>query len=301
MSQLGDIIYLQTFDGEELFVPDPEIRFLTYGNFGAPPVTFLTRKGYKQHGVTEIDYLLEPRTISVQIWQDVRCTRQEYWDKRLALHEFLRHNRGGPIQFTLRQPNGQLRALKVRANPGLSFPMGSPEENGWTIDEPLDFLAMDPIWFNPDTPAVFVSSVVQEELVFPITFPILFESGGVVSTGSITYLGTWPSFPTIRIYGPYTTATITNVTTGISVYMTVAIAAGERRTIDLTPGSQSVRDGFGVNRFSELGAQSNMVDWNLRPHPEVANGIQNVQASFVGGTAGQTAFEISYQERYFAL
>src|SRR4030042_1316125 len=200
---VGDIIYLQTADGEQLFVPDDEVKFLTSGNFGAPPVDFITRKGYQQHGVTEVDYLLEPRTITAELWHSPACSRQQYWDNRLALHEYLRHNRGGPLLFVLRQPNGALRALVVRANPGLQFPMPGTDINNWNVDEAVDFLAQDPIWFDPDIHSGFVASALDLNLVFPITFPIRFGIAGRLSEATITYAGTWVSYRTLRLYGTY--------------------------------------------------------------------------------------------------
>ncbi len=300
-SPVGDILYLQTADGKELFVPDDEFRMITYGNFGAPPVSFITRKGYKQHGSIEVDYLLEPRTISVRLWRAAGCTRQQYWDNRLALHDFLRHNRGGPLTFVLRQPGGEKRALVVRANPGLQFPMPDADSNNWSVDEVIDFVAFNPIFFDPETPAQYITSQIIQNLVFPITFPIEFGSIYPISRTTITYQGTWQSYPIITVFGPYTQAIIQNGATGVRFDLSVAIDGAERREIDLTPGQQSVRDGFGNNRFSDLGPASNLVDFALKPDPEVPGGVQVIQGTFIGGAAGVTAMQVSYYERFFAL
>lgn len=296
----GDILYLQTADGEQLFVPDDNVKFLTYGGFGAPPVTFLTHKGYKQHGETEVDYLLEPRTVSVELWRAAGCTRQEYWDNRLALHEFLRHNRNGPLQFILREPGGKRRALTVRANPGLQFPMPGTDTNNWSVDEVIDFVAFDPVWFDPDTKYVNISSVLHQDLVFPITFPIVFGTY-TLGTVSVTYIGTWKSYPTITVYGPYSSVWIENVTTGAKIILTTPVTGGDVRIITLTPGAQSIVDGAGANCFGDLSVDSDLVGFNLRPDPEVAGGIQSFQITFVGGVAGTSAVQLAYHERYFAI
>jgi hypothetical protein len=298
---VGDILYLQTFDGKTVFVPDEDIRFLVYGGFGAPDVNWITRKGYRQHGETEVDYLLDKRTISIRLWRSPACSRQQYWDNRLALHEFLRHNRNGPLTFVLREPDGAKRALTVRANPGLQFPMPDAESNNWSVDDTIDFVAFDPIWFNPDLHSSYIATIINLNLVFPITFPIQFGSASIISSSSITYQGTWVSYPTITLFGPYTSAVVENVTTGIRIYLTVAIAGTERRIITLTPGSQSIVDGNGVNHFGDLGSNSNLVDFNLRPDPETPGGVQIIQATFLGGITGTTAFQIDYQDRYFGI
>lgn len=302
MAQTGDLILIETADGQELFVPDLEaIQFLTYGSFGAPDTTFQTRRGFRQHGATELDYTLAPRTITVQLHRNAACSRDEYWANRAALHDFLRPNRGGPLTFTLRQPDGVMRSIVVRADPGLELPPPPPNTNDWFINEPLDFIAFDPIWFDPTETAFNNAASTDTDLVFPITFPIVFGVSGVLfTTGLFSYAGTWKTYPKITLTGPYTRATITNVTTGVVISMNVAIGAGEQRIITLTPGNQSIVDASGVNRFSELGPGSNLIDFNIRPHPEVANGQQEIRAEFTDGT-GASAFRLAYNARYFAI
>lgn len=297
----GDLIKIETFDGLYFYSPDETIQFLTYGDWGAAPTQYQTRRGYKQDGSTEVDFQLEPRTISLQLHRNPACSRQDYWNNRLALHEFLRPNRNGPITFTLRQPDGALRSLIVRADPGLEFPPLPVDENNWDIREQIDFIAFDPIWFDPGAVIYANAASADTQLVFPITFPIIFGlSGTFFTTGSFTYAGTWKSYPTMTLTGPYTRAVITNVTTGISIVLSVAILAGEQRIITLTPGNQSIVDAFGVNKFSDLSPGSNLIDFNIRPDPEVAGGIQEIQAGFVDGTSG-SAFTLEFDNRYFAI
>lgn len=298
----GDIIYFQTFDGNELFLPSDEVKILAWGNAGAPPTNFITRKGYRQHGSSEIDYLLEARTITVELWRSPACSRQEYWDNRLALHEFLRPNRGGPFQFVLRQPNGNKRALTVRANPGLQFPMGDPGgNNNWNVDETIDLIAFDPIWFDPDTHQLYLSGNIDQQLIFPITFPIFFGSTNVLAYATITYQGTWISYPKLTIFGPYSLVSIKNVQADATIYLTVPINAADRRVIDLTPGAQTVTDGLGVNCFGDLGADSDLVGFGLLPDPLAPGGQQLIVADFSGGAATTSALQIEYQDRYFAI
>jgi hypothetical protein len=298
--QLGDLIHIATADGNELFFGDDDFRLLTYGGFGAANTQFITRRGYKQNGSTEIDYLLQPRTITVEMWHSPACDRQTYWDNRAAFHDFLRPNRNGPITFTLRTPNGNLRSIIVRADPGLTF-QGQSGNNNWNIQEQMDFIAFDPLFFNSAQVVNTLSSAVQTQLVFPITFSISFGTSDVfLTTGTITYLGTWKSYPIITLTGPYTRAVI-NQETGVTIFMSVAIAAGEQRIIDLTPGAQSITDGSGNNKFSDLGAGSNLIDFAILPDPEAADGIQEITIQLVGGTGGVSGASLSYYERYFAL
>lgn len=299
--QYGDLIHIATADGNELFFGDQDVKLLAYGNLGASPTNFITRKGYKQNSVTEVDFLLQPRTISVELWRSPACDRQTYWDNRAALHEFLRPNRNGPLTFTLRSPNGDLRSIIVRADPGMVFPPQS-NNNNWNLQETFEFIAFDPTFFNAAQALLTLTAASQLQLIFPIIFPITFgTSDEFLSTGVINYEGTWKSYPTITLTGPYTRAVIVNITTGVTIFMSVAILAGEQRVINLTPGQQSITDANGNNKFSDLGVGTNLINFALLPDPEVTDGQQEITIQLVDGVAGQSAAELAYYERYFAL
>lgn len=295
----GDVLSLTTFDGKTLVFDPQAISVTAYGSFGAPPTDFQTRRGYKQDGATEVGYTLAPRNISLNIHQVGACDRQAYWDNRLALHEFLRPNRNGPITMTLVTPNGDMRSLVIRAEPGFIFP--PVNTNNWDITEDLDFVAFDPIWFASAATEVSLTAETQTQLIFPITFPIVFgTTDRWLTTGTITYDGTWRSYPTITLTGPYTRVQIKNITTGAIINLNTAIVVGETRIITLTPGAQTITDASGNNRFSELGPGSDLINFNLRPNPEVANGQQEITAQFINGTTDSTML-LTYYERYFAL
>jgi hypothetical protein len=300
-SQVGDVLQITTHDGNTLVLIRDDVKLLAYGNFGAPNTQFITRRGYLQDGETEVAYTLQSRAISVELWHSPACSRQDYWDVRKELHDFLRPNRGGPLTFTLQTPNGNQRSIIVRADPGLTFPSQN-NNNNWNVQESLDFHAFDPLFFDSAQVVTSLTSTTQLQLVFPITFPITFGTSDVfLTTGVITYSGTWKSYPIITITGPYTRANIQHVGLGINIALSVAIVAGESRIIDLTPGAQSITDGNGVNKFSDLGAGSDLVDFALLPDPEVTGGIQTITVQLVDGVAGVSTATIAYYNRYFAL
>lgn len=300
-SQLGDVVKIETADGNELFFTDHDFVLRAYGNLGAPPTNFITRQGYKQNGVTEVDYLLQPRTISIDLWRSPACDRQTYWDNRLALLEFLRPNRNGPITFTIRTPDNDFRSIVVRADPGMVFP-ANPNNNDWALQEQFDFTAFDPTFFATDQTVTVLTAASQLQLVFPITFPITFgTSDEFLTTGTITYAGTWKTYPIITLTGPYTRAVIQNLETGINLFMSVAILTGEQRIIDLTPGAQSITDASGNNKFSDLGAGSNLIEFAIFPDPEVTDGQQEITVQLVDGVNGVSGASIAYYERYFGI
>lgn len=300
-TQLGDVLQIVTHDGNELILINDEVKLLAYGNLGAPPTQFITRRGYLQNGVTEVAYSLSPRSITVDLWHSPACSRQDYWDIRKSLHDYLRPNRNGPMTFTIQTPNGDERSIVVRADPGLTFP-SQQNDNSFNVHEPMDFIANDPTFFDAVQTVTALSSTTQTQLIFPITFPITFGTTDIfLTTGSFTYLGTWKSYPVITITGPYTRANIQHIGLGINISLSVAIAVGESRIIDLTPGSQSITDASGNNKFSDLGAGSDLVDFAIYPDPEVAGGIQEITVQLVGGSAGVSTASLAYYARYFGL
>lgn len=303
-TNLGDVHQIITADGEYWTIPDRETVFQAYGNYGAPPIEFITRRGYKQHGVTFIDYLLSPRTVSVSLYRKQTCSRSRYWQHRNELHELLRPNRGGPITLVLRQASGAKRALKVWANPGAVF--AGQDTNSWNIDEELELIAFDPIWYDPTTIDQAVLLTVDSSLIFPITFPITFGLSGAQFVYPITYTGTWQEYPTLILSGPYTTATIVNEATGVSLTMAQGCLEGDTRTIVLTPGSQSIVDAAGNNKFNDLAPDSDLVNFNIRPNPLVTDGIQTIRATLQGarvytGTGWVVQSQIFAPNRWYRM
>src|SRR5262249_22094269 len=113
--------------------------------------------------------------------------------------------------------------------------------------------------------------------------------------------GTWVSYPTITVTGPYNSVTIINQTTNIYFTLNVSIAGGEQRIISLTPGMETITDAAGNNKFGELGPSSDLVDFNIRPNPMVADGVNVIQCQFIGGTVGLSSMKLAYNIRYFAI
>jgi len=306
MSGEYDVQSLETFDGQKITLANKagdSLFAISYGNYGAPPVEYLTRRGYKQDGSTVVDYTINDRSIIITFYQKDACTRQQYWAYRAALIDFFRPNRGGALTLTIRESGGNKRSLKIYAAPGFVFAPSAPDESGWLLEEPITFVAYDPIWYDPTTADVVLSGVAASQLVFPITFPIVFSPDGTTYSTTITYVGNWKSYPIITLTGPYTSASIRNVSTGVSVVLFIAIGAGEQRIIDFTPGAQSVKDSSGNDQFGDLSPSpnSNLVDFNIRPDPEVAGGVNVFEITLVGGEIGTSAVTIAYHDRYFGI
>lgn len=271
MNRLGEIHSIVTADGKYMFLPSSGVKLIAYGNYGAPPVKFNTRKLHLQDGVTELNYTVEPRNIPVRMFKDAACSRQEYWNNRLRLHEFFRPNRNGKLKLNVILPTGDVRTLDVRADPGMEF-QAQTEDNSWYIDETLNFVAFNPIWYNPTEKEAHTSGFYGTDLVFSASFPIEFGPEGLQFVSQINYLGTWRTYPTIKIDGPYSSVLISNETTGKEITLDVPIGLGEKRILTLNPGETSIVDENGNYCFGDLGPTSDLMDFTIKPVPEVPEG-----------------------------
>lgn len=298
----GDLHSIVTADGKAFHVPDEDNRFLTYVGYGAPPIEYITRRSYKQHGLTRVDALLSARSLTIQLWKKAACSKLEYWQNRAAIHDLLRSNRGGSALLTLTLPEGGgKRAIYIDANPGAQFT--GADDNSWAIDEPLEFIAFDPVWFDPDTTRSAPASELSAELVFPIEFDdddIVFGTSGLQFDAAIVYIGNWPAYPTLTIQGPYTSVVIQNLETLAIITLNVPIASNESRIITLAPNNLSIVNELGIDKFGDLGPLTNLIDFSIQPDPTVPGGVQTLQAIFTGGSIS-SAFIVEYNTRYEAI
>lgn len=139
----------------------------------------------------------------------------------------------------------------------------------------------------------------MEELVFPITFPIYFMGNANQYTLSISYVGTWYSYPVIVVAGATNGFTITHDQLGKSIQYLNAVANGETITITLgdMPTVVSSVDG---DVISSLSPDSDLQAFRIEPDPIVTNGLNTftIQAA---NTDGGTSFTVRYYTRYIGI
>ena len=295
----GELLSLVSVDGLTLDVSEhgDAVRFLVSGGFGMPPVQQVTHRGYLQTGVTHLDTIATPRTITALMYRTPICSRADYWAARAQIEDFFRNNRGGPVTLNLRMIDGSYRSIIARPTPGPIFPPSDPAGNIWTIEESLEFTAFDPIWYNP-VPALYQPApAVRSALVFPITFPITFGfSGPEFDIGPVAYAGSMPSWLLIDILGPYTWAKIVNAVTGATLILQVPVLAGDRRTIDYR-NQLAIYDAAGVNCITDLSADSDVDLLCIQPLPTAA---QTLTVSLFDGTSESQVYAAIYT-RYWGV
>lgn len=309
MYELGELEAILTPDGRTFLLGDGAARaVLSVGGRGAPPLTYHTVRGYRQHSATVVGWTLEPRTLTVTLAWAV-TSRADYWAARAELMRVLRPNQGGPLRLRHVRSDGTQREIEA-------YPDSTPvfdDESAWeTVEERLTFTCYDPTFYDPVPRTVTFTAALQDRLTFPLAFPISFgDANRLGDEVSLTYEGDWPAWPRLQAVGPYTTLTILNKTTGARIKLGQPLAAGQTRTLDLTPGRQLITDGDGVSRFDELVLpDSDLAAFNLRPagqpwgdspHEGVPDGVNVLRVEATDQVIGQTQVTITYHPRYLSV
>lgn len=296
----GEVVSLKTADGRTWTLPDGE-RFATaYGGFGAPPTTFVTNTNWRAHNAFERGLTFEPTTITLTLHQITPATRSLYWAARAELIDLLRQNRGGPLTLTIQTPGGVSRSLAVYADPGAQFAARDPGDDAWLIEEELSLTAFTPLWYDPARKTVAAVRDATGGLTFPITFPITFGAGGVRYTMAVPYAGTFESFPTITLTGPYSYVAVRSDSVDATFALATPISAGQQRIISLDPQNRTIVDGAGVDCMSELEDGFDLVHFRLVPPPYSPNGAQIIIAQMQGSTLASAA-SLAYYDRFIGL
>lgn len=277
----------------------PDRVVLSVEGLGTPPLEYVVDRAPFQHGNTVRNLLLLPRPVQIVVMQNF-CSRQAYWEGRGTLLDEIRPNRvidfANPGKLLYLLPNRVKRQLDVLIDDGPGFQPPQQGWRDWSFTEVLRFTAHDPAIYDP---TLMTTSVVQStgELVFPITFPIVF--GGLGTTVDINYEGTWLEYPTIIVTGPVTGPSIENTTTGKLLALATTIPAGMTATFVLR-NQKTVTRSDGTNLLPFLTSDSDLTEFALQPDPIAPDGVNTLQISGSDAT-DDTSIEVQYYHRYIGI
>lgn len=293
-------------DGKEYELSDGATKFLLggLGGLGMPGISYLSEQAPFQHGITLTDYRFQPRTIQMllRLQSD---SRQGYWDSRAEIINILRPNRQVAGQFnagTLRKvlPDGTIRDIDVLIDQGLSFGMRSTNQwDEFGFSELIRLLAPNPMFYDPTEEEVLFESEALDNLVFPITFPIIFGSTVIAETQIVSYQGTFKEFPIIEIDGPLNAPAIYNDTTGEYIQVIYNVPEGDVLTINLADRYKTVTNLAGENLQGTV--EGDLGTWHLAADPEATDGLNTIRVTGNGASPGHTAVRLLYHNRYLGL
>lgn len=293
------LVYVRP-DGVKYRLHAPPSRVvMTEEGFGTPPMEYIVDQAPFQHGDTVRNVLLQPRPVQLVVMQNF-VSRPAYWDGRASLLDAIRPNRvtdfNNPGSLLYYLGNGDRRQLDVFLDSGPGFAPRAGGWREWMFTEVLRFTAHDPVWYDP-TQQSTVFTVATDNLVFPTTFPITFETFG--GTAAVAYLGTWLEYPSFTVTGPVSGLHVHNHTTDDHIALEYDLPAGYSLTIVLN-GVKTITRSDGLNLLNYLSDDSDLTTWSLAPDPVAAGGINSVHIQGTG-TSGATAATMNWYNRFFGI
>lgn len=267
-------------------------------NWGLAPMHRITQRGPFQDGDSDIDFRLDPRVLSLPIVSPC-STFEEHLDRRERLLSIFKP--GNDIaRFRITWFNGVVsknRSIDVHVVGGLTMDTDSKDYN---VRGVVQLRAADPTWYDTFSDSEVISaSLFGTPTPYPKTYPVPYGSSTINKTTAINYAGTWLSYPIIQCVGPATNLTIVDGL-GHIINFIDPIPAANTWTIDLRYGAKTVVDQTGLNKFSSLNINSNLVNWALYPDPAVANGINVIDVSATGNDP-DTQVTMTYFARFIGV
>ena len=260
--------------------------------FGMAPLHRITERGPLQHGVSDRGYRLDPRLIQMVI--NLRATDWAgQYSRRQELLDFLSPTDVISLRHT--QPDGTVRQIDCYCTDGPLF--ATKDRLGHQFQRAAVRLhCPDPAWYDPDRQSVYIAgSAGGTGFAFPMAVPWTLGGSSVDATLALDYTGTWIEYPEIVILGAIADPKIEHLDTGdVLDFDGLTLAAGDYYTIDLRYGYKTVTNQAGVNKISDLTAESDLATWALNP------GINNLR--FSGATADEnSAIILRYYLRYLGV
>lgn len=272
--------------------------WLDEDNFGLSPLERLGERGPLQHGDTDVGFELQPRRLRLGLFVDAGSYDQ-LLTRRNALAAIFTPT-STPLGLRLTADDGRRRQIDCHYSGGLDF--NSKEREGFGTRVVVELRAPDPTWYDPTaTTSTYSLGGGGTGFAVPTPVPSSIGASSADVLAAIAYLGTWLSYPTIRITGPIADPIITNQSTGEKLDFTGAtIAGGDYYDIDTRYGYKTIRDASGTNRIANLTSDSHLATFHIGAHPEVSGGSNTIRIQGSGITSASQVV-LTYYTRYIGV
>lgn len=274
-------------------------RLSGHDGLGMSPLHRLNERSPSQHGDSDMGFRLDPRIFSL-IFAIQSTSMSDFDDRRASLLRYLRPTIDEfALHFTL--DNGDVRRIDAVL---LDAPMsvdygGVPRLSRYGFQ----FRAANPTFYHPtDDVVTFGLAAGGDGLDIPLTIPMSVGQSDLDQTNTITYEGTWLTYPIITINGPISDAIIENETTDESLDFTgTTISSSDYYTIDCRWGYKTVEDSSGTNKIADLTSDSDLATFHLEAPTGGATGKGN-SIKVTGNTVNaDTEIFIRYNKRYMGI
>ncbi len=222
-------------------------------------------------------------TWPLHIWGD---THQQFTERYRALRRafLMTVHRGLPGRLTVYRPDGSARWIEAYYEDGWT---GQGGENWLSANPVVTLFCPDGAWADADETLIRRASGTPAHAFNPF---LTLSAAQVLGSTAIDNPGELPAWPTWTIYGPCTTITASNNTTGQTFTLTSTLNEGETITI-ITGGTHpQVIGPAGQNLAGALNWPTAFL-WGLAP------GSNNITFT-VGGSGAGTAIELRFYARY---
>ncbi|MGE5619744.1 MAG: phage distal tail protein [Sphingomonadaceae bacterium] len=252
----------------------------------APPVSFIEEEVPGRPGARYRQTKILPRNLDLPLL--VRGTDPDDLRGRIGALVYAMDPDRGEGRIRVRSTSGEQRELFCRYAAGLEGEEGGELWGGDWAKFLVSFRAVDPHWYST-YPLVRTYSIGDAALFFPLLPLNIAPSTLFVDDMQIENPGDHEAWPVWDLLGPGSDITLTNLTTGDSLSLTITLAAGEHLYIDTRPGVKTVKHQDGTNAYDHLSATSRL--WPL------AVGI-NVVDLTMGGSSTDSQITLSFTPAY---
>jgi hypothetical protein len=273
------------------------INYMGDQGFGMAPMHRITQRGPLQQGDSDIDFRLDPRVLQVPLFVDATTIAEHYAVRAKLMQIFTPSNIVGTLTVTV---DSFVRSIDVEVLGGLT--MDIDVKAGYSVRAVVQLRAADPTWYDP-TPQVITltPSIAGTAFAIPMAIPLTMGTASINSTTTVSYDGTWLSYPIITAIGPITGLSITNNTTGDVISLgAVAIGAGTTYIIDLRYGYKTVKTTAGVNKIADVTAGSNLATFAIVPAPTATGGVNSITVTS-SSSSSPAEVSLTYYTRYIGI
>jgi hypothetical protein len=273
------------------------VHYLGDQGFGMAPMHRITQRGPLQQGDTDVDFRLDPRILQVPVYIDANSIDEHYAARARLLAVFSPSNVIGTLTVTT---SSFSRSIDCYVLGGLSMDVDA--KAGYGVRAVIQLRAPDPTWYDSVANVVTLTpSIAGTAFAIPMAIPLTLGTASINTTTTLSYAGTWLSYPIITAVGPITSLAITNNTTGQVISLgSVAIAAGTTYTIDLRYGYKTVKTDTGVNKIADVTAASNLATWAIVNAPTAGGGVNSITVTS-SSSSSPAAVTFTYYTRYVGI
>jgi hypothetical protein len=273
------------------------INYLGDQGFGMAPMHRITQRGPLQQGDSDIDFRLDPRIIQLPLYVDAMTIGEHYNARAKLMQIFTPTNAVGTLTVTA---DSFVRSIDVEVLGGLD--MNVDAKAGYGVRTVVQLRAADPTWYTPAPQVITLTpSIAGTAFAIPMAIPLTMGTASINATTTVTYAGTWLSYPIITAIGPITGLSITNNTTGDVISLgAVAIAAGTTYIFDLRYGYKTVKTTAGVNKIADVTAASNLATFSIVPAPNASGGVNSITVTS-SSSSSPAEVSLTYYTRFVGI